>query len=117
MAQPSVVGVHLDKPRLLFYGIADVVEAERRMAKSLVRAMSERMFGDLVILLWAGLRHEDAKLTPERVMKGMDAARERDATFMLWDKVAEGLVDSGHLPSPEATKAPEGVKAPDENPT
>lgn len=104
----GVVGIHLDKERVLFYGTGDLLEAERRMSKSLVRALGEKSLTDLVVLLWAGLRHQDAKLTPDGVMKAIDKARQRPdvSVFMLWEKVADALVESGMLPASEPTEAP-----------
>jgi hypothetical protein len=93
--------LQLHGERRIFYRVTDAVEAERRMGKSIRQALAETSVSDLILLVWAGLRHGDAKLTPDQVMRWMDDLKQGPtAAFSLWNSVAEALVASGILPPP-----------------
>lgn len=48
-------------------------EIEKRTEKSLWDACFSGLIDDQVVILWAGLKHADKKLTPEILMKQLEA--------------------------------------------
>lgn len=60
------VTIELDRPRRLRFDVNALADAEERLGMGLGRIMQqEASFALLRTLLWAGLRHEDRRLTPE----------------------------------------------------
>lgn len=111
----KVVTINLGgMPRSLFYGTTATIQAERAMGKSVRDAILAQSIGDLVILLWAGLRiGAEAKLTQDQVARWIDEAKKGDVVvFTLWDPVVEALAASGIIPQPRTTSAP-----PEDDPT
>lgn len=104
----KVLRVQLDQSRVLFYRTQDVVDAERRMGKPIRQAAVDLSISDLVTLLWAGLRHQQERLTTEQVSKWIDTARQAEgaSVFDLWNTVAEALVESGILPRVDTSGVP-----------
>ena len=93
--------------RPLFYGIRDAIAAEQRMGHSIRVALAETSFQDLVVLLWAGLRGRDPKLTTDTVAGWLDQARQGESAAMIWwDTVAEGLMASGLVPRTTTSTPP-----------
>jgi hypothetical protein len=113
MGMAAVTSVKLDKDRLLFYGTVDLIEAERRMGKGFYQALEDRTMGDLVTMLWAGLKHQEAKLTIEGTAKVLDVAkRNGTSSYLLWNKIVDALTASGVLPESDQAQPPDPTSAP-----
>lgn len=67
----NYVELDLDRPRKLRYRIPDLRDACRRLGGLTISALLDRLgqldLDAVLIVVWAGLRHEDKRLTPERV--------------------------------------------------
>ena len=60
------VTIELGRPRRLRFDVNALADAEERLGMGLGRIMQqEASFALLRVLLWAGLKHEDRRLTPE----------------------------------------------------
>jgi hypothetical protein len=71
------IPVTMDKPRNLRFGIEAMVAIEERYNKSFLEIAQECLGKNPKIttlrdMLWAGLKHEDPNLTPEKVSSIMD---------------------------------------------
>jgi len=65
--------IELDKTRNLRYGMKAFAAVEDRLGKPLGKIdLSAITYNDLAVFLWAGLRHEDPEITPEKVMDLID---------------------------------------------
>ena len=63
----------LDKTRNFRYGMKAISLVEKKIGCSMGKIDFENMtMEDTAILLWAGLVHEDNKLTPDKVMELID---------------------------------------------
>lgn len=107
----GVTGIALDRERRLFYRISDGCDIETALGESFTQAIARHGFREVVVFLWAGLRHEDDKLTQERLKRILDRCDVDLNT--LWEKVGEALVASGLLrtgngngDAPDPTSAP-----------
>lgn len=68
-----VTPICLDKPRNFRYGMRAISLMEKKMKKNIAKIDFDNLtMEDTAVLLWAGLVHEDSKLTPERVMDLVD---------------------------------------------
>lgn len=106
-----------DREYPLRYRVGDVVEAERLLNnESLESALVSRGMWRLAVLLRAGIKHAEPKLTAEQVQNRMDAALANGVSYFdLWNAVAEGIYDSGVMRRPgEGSVDPTtpGVRAP-----
>ena len=104
----KVLKIRLDVDRILFFRTQDIVDAERRMGKTIRQATMDLGVTELVTLLWAGLRHQNDKLTTDMVSRYVDTARQAEgaSVFELWDVVAKALMDSGILPRVDQGEVP-----------
>ena len=72
----AYIDITLDKPRRLKYGIRDFRDLERVMGKPVGDVLADfAKLGaeSLAIICWAGLKHEDRQITPERAADLIDA--------------------------------------------
>lgn len=102
MAMRGVVGISLDKDRTLMYRTKDLIEAERSLGMPFLEALTKVGATPCQVFLKCGLQHEDEKITLDRVVRLMDAAFLRGATFAtLWNKIGEAMMASGWIRAPE----------------
>ena len=106
--QPAVVGVDLDRPRLLLYRVSDGMALERALGgESFEEALNRRGFARMVAFIWAGLRHEDPRLTVDQTSKILDRAVVKGYDYAeIWNKISEALVESGLLRKPDEGEVP-----------
>lgn len=65
--------IELDKTRNLRYGMKAIAQFEKILGKNLAKIDMENLrMDEQAVILWAGLVHEDASLTPEKVMELID---------------------------------------------
>lgn len=65
--------IQLDKIRNLRYGMVAISKMESALKMKMSKLdLSDLSMTEMAIILWAGLVHEDAKLTPEKVMELVD---------------------------------------------
>lgn len=71
----------------LRYKLQDRADAERRLGKGLIQALEDGQIETLAVVLWAGMRHKEKKLTVEDVMERLqehaDQGGEYDAAGMM----------------------------------
>ena len=66
--------ITLDRPRSLRFDLNALVAVEDATGKALQDALTDRSMKSLRVILWAGLRHEDADLTLDDVGSFVDAS-------------------------------------------
>ncbi|MEH7391773.1 hypothetical protein [Bacillus sp. JJ1474] len=65
--------IELDKTRNLRYGMLAISKIEKKFKKTISKIDFEDLsMEDTATIIWAGLVHEDSKLTPEKVMQLVD---------------------------------------------
>ena len=65
--------ITLDKPRNFKYGIKAIALIERGLHKPMAKIdFANSTIDDLIIIMWAGLVHEDKSLTPEGLLDILD---------------------------------------------
>jgi hypothetical protein len=112
----TVVPIDLDKPRTIRLTLWAMREAEQALSKEYGRKVSilalftrgELSYTDVLALLWAGLKHEDKKLTMEQVGELIDMRQFRMAEKKLveaWTD-AMGPQEEDHAPEPGAEDPP-----------
>lgn len=106
----NVTGITLDRERRLYYRISDGCDIETALGMSVIQALGRAGFREVVVFLWAGLRHEDDKLTQERLKRILDRC-DLDLAA-LWEKVTEALIASGLMRAPGPESAPDPTSAP-----
>lgn len=83
------VTINLDKPRTLRYGINALVKVEDLTGKSIVSLNLDKVgIKDLLIIIYAGLCHEDSTLTVEKVGDLID---EYSSITEVSDKLGEAF--------------------------
>lgn len=65
--------VTLDRERIFKYGMKAISLVEKKFKKPIAKIDMESLtMEDTAVLIWAGLFHEDAQLTPDKVMTLVD---------------------------------------------
>lgn len=97
----------LDKTRNLGYGMMAMDRIEKKLKKSVTDMdIANLSIYEMAVYIWAGLSHEDSKLTPERVMYLVD-----EYSNMQEAMAAMGEAFAGAFPQPEtATVDPDELK-------
>ena len=112
------VDLTLDKPRRLRFDINALADVEQIGGHPLPQLLGVLGFSTIRLLLWAGLRHEDRRLTVERVGDIMTAYLQGGgALATLAERITDALEQSGVLGRAEGAQgnAPttgEGATAP-----
>jgi hypothetical protein len=106
------VPIEFDKPRNLYYGLAEVRDLERvldgKPVGSIITDLSLVGVNALVLALWAGLKHEDASLTTKLVERKLQTyIKDKKSLKVLGRAVRQALVDETGLFQTEE-EAPEG---------
>src|SRR5258706_16272224 len=111
----AVTPIELDTKRVLIYGTADGVAVERLLGnESIEEALQKRGLQRLVAFIWGGLRHENDKLTQDRVMKMIDKSPLNYVE--LWGVVSDALINSGILSPPSEKPDPSQAQPPGPTP-
>lgn len=111
----QVTRITLDIERALFFNTSSLMDAEQVMGKTVRQATGGDLgTRDLVVLLWAGLRHREPKLEIPKVARMLDKAVQAPGRSHLdvWIDVIKALRRSGVLPERD-----EPEPGDDENPT
>jgi hypothetical protein len=98
MPSPAVPFDLLDKPRNLRFSINALADLEQHLGIGPAQIFEEGRVGFLTIrgLLWAGLRWEDKRLTPERVGDLIETFIEKGGSLEgLMEPVSRALNSSG----------------------
>lgn len=68
------VPIELDKTRNLRYGMVALIKLEKKMGKPFAKIdfENEMTYEEVATVIWGGLVHEDASLTPEKVAELID---------------------------------------------
>ena len=68
------VGIDLDKARNLRFGMVALMKIEEKLGKSFqeIDFQGSLKYKDLSVIIWGGLVHEDANLTPLKVAELID---------------------------------------------
>lgn len=68
------VEIKLDKTRNMRLGMVAMIKIEKKLGKKISQLSfdGEMSFEEISTILWAGLVHEDAELTPEKVAELVD---------------------------------------------
>lgn len=111
------VDLTLDKPRSLRYDLNALADVETLLGKPFGVVVGEmRALGvvSLRALLWAGLRHEDRRLTVERAGALIQGYLEQDGNLLeqLYAKIDEALVKSKVFGTPEGNQSSPGAAGP-----
>lgn len=96
--------------RFLKYSFGAIRQMEREAGAGVAKLLSadRQGFDTMCLLIWAGLRHENKRLTPDQVEKWLDAYLEAGGTFeALSILVTQALIESKVL----GRQAPEGGTA------
>ena len=65
--------ITLDKPRCLRYGTKATALVERKLKKPIASIdLNALTVDDLMVIVWAGLAHEDKELTPDKLLDIID---------------------------------------------
>lgn len=65
--------IELDKTRNLRYGMVAISKIEKKFKKTISNIdFNDLSMEDTATFIWAGLAHEDDKLTPQKVMELVD---------------------------------------------
>ena len=65
--------IELDKVRNFRYGMKAISLVEKKLKKSIAKIdLNELTMEQTAVIIWAGLFHEDSKLTPDKVMDLID---------------------------------------------
>lgn len=89
--------ITLDKARNLGYGMVALDKIEKKLKKSVSEMdMNSLTIYEMAIYIWAGLSHEDSKLTPERVMYLVDEYSSMPEAMAIM-----GEAFAGAFPSPD----------------
>lgn len=107
------VDITFDKPRHIRFDLNALVEIEAISGKSLTTLLGDLSLTTLRDLTWAGLKHEDRRLTRERVGDLLQGYLENGGTT---ERLIEQLVDAleqsgvfkprGNSPRPGTTGTP-----------
>jgi len=98
----KMISIDLDKPRNLLYNLNAMVAYERATGKNFLAIGKEDISATLVmVVLWAGLIHEDKTLTVEQVGAMIDA----DNMLTIQQKIVEA--SSANTPVPETKEGNE----------
>lgn len=69
-------------PVELRYTAVSVSEAEKKLGKSLSNALSEGLtLEHQAVIVWAGMKHADRKLSPQGVLERFDVHRQLGGSF------------------------------------
>lgn len=89
--------IELDKTRNLRYGMVALDKIEKKLKKNVSNInMDDLSIYEMAVYIWAGLNHEDTKLTPERVMYLID-----EHSNMQKAMASMGEAFAGAFPQPE----------------
>ena len=96
----SYVQIHLDRPRNLRFDINAFADAESMMGGSVLEILGNETgllrFSVQRALLWAGLKHEDPSLTPQKVGSLMQEHLTNGHSLTdLMKAVNDGILASG----------------------
>jgi len=95
--------IELDKTRNLKYGMVALDKIEKKLKKNVSNVnMDELSIYEMAVYIWAGLSHEDSKLTPERVMYLID-----EHSNMQKAMAEMGKAFAGAFPGEEAEESEE----------
>jgi len=87
------IPVTLDKPRNFKYGIKAIALIERGLHKPMAKIdFANSTIDDLIIIMWAGLVHEDKALTPEGLLDIIDNS---DASILEITKTMNEAITAG----------------------
>lgn len=93
------VAVEMDKARNFKYGMRAMSIIEKKLGKPAGKInFEELMMEDLAVIIMAGLKHEDEKLTPEKVMDIIDDKGNFDEVIQSMQEAfvsAFGTADEG----------------------
>lgn len=82
--------------RNLRFRATTMEDFENMSGQSLQEALPKKGHGTLARLLWAGLKHEDDRLSVKKVLEQMDDYLDADGDINdLWDSVGVALMNSG----------------------
>jgi len=113
---PRSVPITLDRERQLKYDMNALCDADDVGGDKVTDLVFGRHMGvsALRVMLWAGLKHEDPKLTLKTTGDLMQAyiEREENGLVELLEKVREGLNASGLLGGAEKNGRPEAAAKP-----
>lgn len=109
------IPVTLDKPRSILLTLPALKTIEDTLAKlrgekrvNLFQVFSAGDFGaqELLVILWAGLRHEDPKLTLEQVLAAIARVNMQDIAELVRTAIEQHI--KGPTPAAEAAPEPSG---------
>ena len=93
----SYYPIQLDKSRNFRYGMKAISLIEKKFKKSIMQIEGIQngallSMNDYATIMWAGLVHEDNKLTPERVMDLVDEySNLREASQIMWEALNDAF--------------------------
>lgn len=98
--------IKLDREREIRYNVRASIEAEAVMSMPFHKILETEGFTPIRALLWAGLRHEDRRLSLDQVEKFLDdaiaAGRLDEIKQVIWN----ALVEAKYLTPPEDDQNP-----------
>jgi 3-oxoacyl-(acyl-carrier-protein) synthase len=95
----SYYPIKLDKERNLRYGMKAISLIEKKFKKPVMKIEGMQnpesfTMEDYATIIWAGLVHEDDKLTPNKVMELIDEYSSMyDVTKQMWEAFNEAFKD------------------------
>lgn len=89
----SYYPIHLDKGRTLHYGMKAISLIEKKLGKPIaqINFEADMTTEDAVVLIWAGLVHEDKALTVEDVLDLLDSPKDFEQAMLT---AGEALQDA-----------------------
>jgi len=94
----SYYPINLDKTRNLRYGMKAISLIEKKLKKPVANIDINNMtMEDTAIMIWAGLYHEDEKLTPDNVMDLVDDHSNISTVIQAMGEAMQGAFGSGEV--------------------
>ena len=91
----------LDREREIRYNIKAVIEAETILGMPFQKIVNEEGYAVLRGLLWAGLRHEDRRLSVDQVTGFLDKLMEEERINEVLPAIQQALIEAKFiLPDP-----------------
>jgi len=95
MQEPVVVTLG-GRERTLKYRPSTMRDFERTTGETVMQAVPKKGFETLAALLWCGLKHEDDRLTINKVFSYLDKFCEEGHDISdLWEDVSNAMLDAG----------------------
>lgn len=99
------IPIKLDKTRNLRYGMKAISMIEKKFGKSVSKIdMDNLTMEDAAVMIWAGLVHEDAELTTEKVMDLVDEYSDIQTILEAMGEAFQGAFSQGEAEKKEKNR-------------